>query len=368
MVKAKDLTAFLDKMAPPSLAEEWDNVGLLAGTSEKEVKRVLLSLDVTSKVVDEAIEKKADMIIAHHPVIFKGLKRVTENNLHSKLVYRLLKSDITVFAAHTNLDVAANNINLKLAELLGLTDVENLSVYRKDRLFKLAVYTPTDAAEKVRSTMCAAGAGWIGNYSDCTFQTKGTGTFKPLEGTNPYIGSKGELAKVDEVKIETIVPEEILENVIKDMLTVHPYEEVAYDVYSLENSGFEYGLGTVGVLEKAYEFNDLIDLLKNRLVLKNVRYTNNPPDKVKKIAIFCGSFDEDYSVYVKKHNADALITGDLKHHTAIDLIEDGIFAVDCGHFGTEKVVVDLFAEMLEDNFADVEFIKSESMYDPLLTI
>lgn len=368
MIKAKDLTAFLDKMAPPSLAEDWDNVGLLAGSNDKEVKRVLLSLDVTTKVVDEAIEKKADMIIAHHPLIFKGLKRVTENNLHGKLVYKLLKNDINVFAAHTNLDVAPNNINLRLAQLLGLTNVENMSVYKRDRLFKLAVYAPGEAAEKVRSAMCASGAGWIGNYSDCTFQTKGTGTFKPLEGTTPYIGIKGELARVDEVKIETIVPEGILNSVIKDMLAVHPYEEVAYDVYLLENKGFEYGLGTVGVLEKAYDFSDFIDYVKSCLNLKNVRYTNNQPDNVKKVAIFCGSFDEDYSGYVKKHNADVLITGDLKHHMAIDLIEDGICAVDCGHFGTEKVVVDLLAEMLEEKFKRIEFIRSECMYDPILTI
>jgi len=368
MVRAKEIISFLDIMAPPSLAEDWDNVGLLVGSKEKEIRRVLLCLDVTTKVVEEAISKKVDMIIAHHPVIFKELKRVTEDNLQSKLVYKLIRNDISVFAAHTNLDVAPKSINMRLAKLLDLENIENLSCYKKEKLFKLAVYTPVESGDKVRNAMCEAEAGWVGNYKNCTFESKGTGTFMPLEGTNPYIGAKGKLAKVDEVKIETIVPEHVLKKAIEDMLVVHPYEEVAYDVYALENGGFEYGLGTVGVLKKPYDFSDFIDYIKKCLLLKEVRYTVNPPPSVKKIAIFCGSFDADYANYVKKHGVDVLITGDLKHHIAIDLIEDEICAIDCGHYGTEKVVVELFKEMLDGSFQDVEFIESESGENPIITI
>jgi len=368
MAKAYEIIAHMDKMAPPFLAEDWDNVGLLVGSKEKEVKSVLLSLDVTSKVVDEAISKNVDMIIAHHPVIFKGLKNVRDDNAQSKLVYRLIRNNINVFAAHTNFDVATENINRRLAKMLNLVNVQNLSVYKTEKLYKIAVFVPRDNADEVRSVMCNAGAGWIGNYKECTFSTNGTGTFMPLEGTNPYIGSQGNLERVNETKVETIVPEYLLKGVVDDMLKVHPYEEVAYDIYPLANEGFQYGLGNVGELIDTYRFNDFLDYLKSAFDLQSLRYTENPPVSVKKVAIFCGSFDEDYIAAVKRHNPDILVTGDIKHHIAIDLIENGICAVDCGHYGTEKVVIGMFKEMLCDKFRDVDFIESQNSDNPIITI
>lgn len=367
MTKSLDIQKHIERLAPNWLAEDWDNVGLLVGDSTKEIYKVLISLDATSEVVNEAIDKDVDMIISHHPFIFKGLKRVTEDSVQSRLVYRLIRNDINVYSSHTNFDVSLKSINAKLAEMFGLTSIEDLSDYKSEKLFKLAVFVPVSDAHKVRNAISDAGAGAIGNYIDCTFSTSGTGTFTPLEGTNPYIGTKGVLESVDEVKIETIVQESILKRVISSMLMAHPYEEAAYDIYPIENRGINYGLGKVGYLPDELTFEDFASLVKVKLNIKHIRCVGNAPHKVKKIAIFCGSFDDNLAP-VLKHEVDVLITGDIKHHPAIDIAEAGICALDCSHFATEQIVMDILKDELSANFTDVEFIKSDSNKNPISTI
>jgi len=366
-VKCSEIFRYMEQIAPPWLAEDWDNIGLMVGNRENEVNKVLVCLDVTLKVAVEAIEKKAGLIISHHPVIFKGIKNIDESKPLGKLLCSLIRNNITVYAAHTNLDIADDGVNECLGRTLGLNDMEVLDETGFEKLYKLAVFVPEDKAEDVREAVCAEGAGFIGNYSDCTFMSKGTGTFKPQQGANPYIGTENILEKVNEVKIETIVPESRLQRVISAMLKAHPYEEVAYDVYLLNAKGKRYGLGKVGLIEKPMEFKEFASMVKNALNIKNIRYTGTPPQAVKKVAVFCGSFD-DSLIPIIKNKADVLVTGDLKHHTALDLVAAGICAIDAGHFATERIIVSEIARKLTEQFKNLEVIISENDEEPLYVL
>ncbi|MCX7746218.1 MAG: Nif3-like dinuclear metal center hexameric protein [Clostridia bacterium] len=366
-IRIREITKYIEGIAPLNLAEEWDNVGLMVGSMEQEVKRILVCLDVTSKVVEEAISKKADLIVSHHPFLFKGMKRITEDDIKGQLIFKLIKFGIGVYSAHTNLDVTVGGINETLASLIGLTGIRNLNKYKEEKCYKIAVFVPLDHADKVRAAMCDAGAGWIGNYSDCTFMTKGTGTFKPLEGTNPYVGAEGSLEKVEEIKIETLSTKDKLQGVLNAMHEAHPYEEVAYDVYSLEKPGVEYGLGKVGELSVPMGFKEFVEELKKKLALAHVRVIGSLKGDVKRVAVFCGSFDGNFSGVIKG-KADLLVTGDLKYHPSVDAEEMGLCIIDAGHFGTERIIVPKIVKWLSDKFVDIEVMESKVEADPFKTI
>ncbi|MCX8130634.1 MAG: Nif3-like dinuclear metal center hexameric protein [Clostridia bacterium] len=363
-IKCKDIVSFLEKLAPPDLAEDWDNVGLILGSSRQVVEKVLVCLDVTDKVAEEAVSNGIDLIVSHHPLIFKEMKRITEDDFKGKLIYNLIKNNISVYSAHTNLDVADGGINECLAEIIGLREVKNLNKYKSEKLYKIVVFVPADSIERVREAMCNAGAGWIGNYSDCSFSIKGTGTFKPLEGTNPYMGKKGILEKVDEYRLETIVPQSLLNNVIDAMLNIHPYEEVAYDVYELARKGKENGLGKVGLLSKPMKLEEFLMHIKKVLNAENVRLIGNSQKEIKKVAVFCGSFDQEYSG-IEKSGADILVTGDIKYHTALEMIEKGLCVIDAGHYNTERIIVPKLVSLINDKFKGIKVAASDMEEDPI---
>lgn len=363
-IKCKEVINFLEKMAPASLAEDWDNVGLLVGSPGKEIGRIMTCLDVTSSVVEEAIQKKADLIVSHHPLIFKGLKRINEDDPKGSIIYKLVKNDIAVYSSHTNMDMAEEGLNFYLATLLGLSDIKGLNTYKCNDLYKLVVFVPENSIDQVRDAICGSGAGWIGNYSDCSFAASGTGTFRPLEGTNPYIGTKGNLEKVNEYRLETIVPQINLNRVLDAMLKAHPYEEVAYDLYKLEQPSKSYSLGNTGTLGAPQTLEEFISTVKNKLGIKSVRLIGKA-DRIKQVAVFCGSFDESFIRDFRKSGADVLVTGDIKYHIAMDMADMGLCVIDAGHFATERIFVPWLAEKLSKEFQELDIICNTVETDPI---
>ncbi|MEN2776062.1 Nif3-like dinuclear metal center hexameric protein [Acetivibrio clariflavus] len=362
-VKCGDIVKFMEEYAPPKLAEDWDNVGLMIGNREDEIKKVMVCLDVTPEVIQAAEENNVNMIVSHHPFIFKGLKRINTDDLKGRMIIDLIRKGINVYSAHTNLDVTNGGVNEQLARALGLKNLKILKSYKSERLLKLAVFVPKDSVDAVREALGNAGAGWIGNYSDCTFSTEGIGTFKPLEGTNPYIGTKGNLEKVEEYRIETVVSESILDKVVSSMISVHPYEEVAYDIYPLELSGKEYGFGFVGETDEAVGVNEFAETVKSSLDVQKVRVIGDINKKVKKIAVFCGSFSNEIIGMVKS-KADVLVTGDVKYHDALDMMQMDMCVIDAGHFNTEKVVLPALVDILKEKFKDLEVLSNDVEKDP----
>ncbi|RCX13812.1 dinuclear metal center YbgI/SA1388 family protein [Anaerobacterium chartisolvens] len=362
--KCGEIIDIMEEIAPPFLAEDWDNIGLMLGSREQRVKRILICLDASEAVAEEAVCLGADMIISHHPLIFKGLKSIVSDNAKGRLIYKLIKNGIAVYSAHTNLDAASEGVNQCLAESLGLQNIQNLNSHRHEKLFKIAVFVPEENADSVRSAMSEAGGGWIGGYSHCSFTGRGIGTFKALEGTNPYIGSIGKLESVNECKIETVATERVLGRVVDSMLKVHPYEEPAYDIYPLEIKGRQYGMGRSGVLPGPESMEEFIGRVKAGLNIQTVRVIGNTDKKIERAAVFCGSFDGDLRSF-KRSGADVLVTGDIKYHMAQDISDMGLCAIDAGHFATERIIVPRIVGLLKNKFPKVDILASNMENDPL---
>ncbi|WP_188631372.1 Nif3-like dinuclear metal center hexameric protein [Lentibacillus kapialis] len=347
-----DIFKAMESWAPLNLAYDWDNVGLQIGSFHKPVKKVMVTLDVLETTVDEAIENDVDLIIAHHPLLFKPLKQVNVDTPKGIIIQKLLQNNISVYAAHTNLDSANGGVNDMLCDLLDVQNTEILDQNTVEKLVKLAVFVPKTHAGEVRDAMSENGAGHIGNYSHCTFQSPGQGTFKPLEGTDPYIGTQGDVAFVDEVKIETIMPQSKLSPVLAAMMTAHPYEEAAYDIYPVENSGTAYGIGRIGTLSQESTLETLCEQVKTAFNVPSVRVTGDLAKKVSKVAILGGS-GEKYINKAKKMGADVYITGDMTFHVAQDAQEMGLSIIDPGHH-VEKVMKDYVKSFLENYFTSDE--------------
>ncbi len=346
-VKCQIIMDWIEEWAKPDLAEDWDRIGLLVGAPADEIDKVLVTLDVTRDVIAEAIKEKAQMIVSHHPLYRDPLPYLRSDLYPASHVYRLIREGIALYAAHTNLDAVSGGINDILVDRLGLVDVDLLFLTGEEQLYKLVAFVPAGYEDQVRRAMCSRGAGWTGNYSDCTFQTEGTGTFKPLEGTNPFIGKTGKLEKVAELRIETIVPENKLKKVIEEMLAAHPYEEVAYDLYPLKNQGTRNGLGRVGKLPEPLTLVDFAQKVKVCLGLEVVKVTGEPERLVSKVAL-CGGSAMMFLPHALKCGADVYLTGDVKHHGALDAVDQGIAVVDAGHYGTEQVVVPVLADYIKE--------------------
>ena len=345
-LKVKNIIDCLENLAPPSYAEKWDNVGLMTGNAENDVKTVMLSLDVTPDVVEQAIKQKAQMIVSHHPLIFSPLKTLAETSWQSRMLADIIRADITVYSAHTNLDSAVGGVNDVLAEKLGLMDVSILDTSNVEPLCKIVVFVPEGYADKVRTAMTNAGAGHIGEYKDCTFMTDGTGTFRPLEGTKPFIGRIGRLEKVKEVRLETIIMEKDEKKVLTAMIKAHPYEEVAYDIYPLRNRLVLAGLGRVGVLKQLLTAKQLAEKVKKALKADAVTYSD-AGRKIKKVAV-CGGAGTDFIDTAIRQGADAFVTGDVKYHAAQKALLDGMTLIDAGHQATEMPVLGKLQELLQD--------------------
>ncbi|SNX54931.1 Nif3-like dinuclear metal center hexameric protein [Thermoanaerobacterium sp. RBIITD] len=365
-LKCQTIAGMIDKLAPHKYAEDWDNVGLLIGNPQKDVSTVMVALDATYEVIKEAISKKVDMIVTHHPIIFKPVKNIRDDNPTGKIISLLMKNDIPVYSAHTNFDIAKGGMNDILCNVLGIYNEEVLQVTYKEEYKKIVVYVPSGYEDIVKTAMCNAGAGFIGNYSNCTFQTSGMGSFKPLEGTNPFIGEIGKIENTQEIRIETITPGKLVNRVINAMLKVHPYEEVAYDIYPVENGYDEYGLGRIGYI-KGTTLKELAEQVKAKFKLPALRIVGDLAKTVNKVAICGGSGGSLISISSFK-GADVLITGDIGYHDAIDATHLGLSIIDAGHFGTEKISVNFIAEYIIDEAQkmniDLNVIISETQKDP----
>lgn len=362
-VRVKDIMSIMEEAFPPYLAESWDNSGLQIGAANKEVNRLLIALDLDEFVLQQAIEHNVDMIVTHHPFFFRPIKNINYTSPGGKVIQQLVAADITLYAAHTNLDAAEHGLNQALAERLGLTDIQPLYPAYQEALLKLVVFVPAAHAEKVREAICRAGAGFIGRYSDCSFRTRGTGTFRPGQDTNPFIGKSGILEEVDEFRLETIIYEHDMNRVLTAMQEAHPYEEVAYDLYRLENQGRVFSPGRRGHLLQKTSLRDYVLQVKARLGLQSLRVVGDLDSMVKNIAVISGS-GASLMNHLRGRNIDVLVTGDLKYHEAKDAEASGLAIIDAGHQGTEAIVVPLLYDFLTSRLKDkqlaVELIQCHS--------
>ncbi|WP_163526383.1 Nif3-like dinuclear metal center hexameric protein [Halobacillus ihumii] len=362
-IQAKDVVQQLEQISPKHYAFDWDNVGLQVGSLHKPVSNVMVTLDVVESVVDEAVEKNVDLIIAHHPLLFVSLKQINTDTPKGRVISKLIQHGIAVYAAHTNLDVAAGGVNDVMADLLGLKNLVPMIETGQDELVKLAVFVPKDFADPLRNAISEAGAGHIGAYSHCTFQSAGQGTFMPLDGTDPFIGQRGELEKVDEYRLETIFPKSKLSSVLGAMNHAHPYEEAAYDLYPVLNVGEKRGVGRVGKLSNEITLEDLCNRVKRQYDVPALRYVGAPDRLVKTVAILGGS-GEKYIHDAKKAGADVYITGDLSFHLAQDAEQMGLALIDPGHH-VEKVVAPRLQQLLQEQCgSQVTFVVSRSLTEP----
>jgi dinuclear metal center YbgI/SA1388 family protein len=339
----------MNQFAPPQLAIEGDRIGLQVGDPNAEVKGVLVTLEVTDAVIEEAIAKGANWILSHHALLFHPLKELRIDQAVGRMAVKLVKNEIQLFVAHTNLDAAKDGVNDVLAKRLQLEEQELFVQYKEEKLKKIVVFVPESHHANVLEAMAEAGAGWIGNYSHCTFNLKGTGTFLPREGTNPFIGEQGKLEKVEEIRLETIVPESIQNKVIQAMLSAHPYEEVAYDVYPLDNAGAPIGFGKVGVLPEAITLGEFAKRVKEALNVPHLRVVGDQGMMVRKVALLGGSGSR-YLKQAKQRGADVYLTGDIDYHTAQEAKALGIGVIDPGHH-VEQLVVPAWCEKLQEAFA-----------------
>ncbi len=338
----------LERLAPARLAESWDNIGLLVGSPDQPVSGIVVALDVDFAAIEFALSCGANLIVSHHPVIFKGITSLRHDTPQGKLLCRLIENRMAVIAVHTNLDSAQGGVNDALAAAIGLEQVHPLQQNHVEKLYKLAVYVPEQQLELVRAALGDAGAGHLGVYSHCSFSTRGEGTFLPLQGAIPFIGQQGTLERVNEYKIETIVSETIRRQVIEAMLAVHPYEEVAYDLYALEDKGPANGLGRIGVLSQSMQLSQFAARVKECLQVSTVKLAGHP-DAIITTAAVCGGSGAEFITQAAEAGADVFITGDVKYHEAQQAVARGLALIDAGHFATEYPVLAYLARYLSNH-------------------
>lgn len=343
----KDVTKYLEKIAPLHLQESYDNSGLQVGDYKSEVKGILVSLDVTLEVIDDAINQQCNLIVAHHPIIFGEIKNVTKSSLTGSIVFKAIKNNINIYAIHTNLDNVPNGVNSKIAEVIGLKRKKIL--LPKQNLLKLVVFVPESHSEKVSQALFRSGAGNIGNYKNCIFSSTGEGSFLPKSGSNPYMGKKGKLEKVKEEKLEVIFPDYLLSNIIQSMNSAHPYEEVAYDIFKLLNNS-KTGSGMLGELEKPTDELEFLNLIKKKFHAAGLRHTKLINRPIKKVAI-CGGSGSFLLKNAMLENADIFITSDYKYHQFFEA-ENKILIADIGHYESEQFTIDLISEFLMKKFTN----------------
>ncbi|MCI3029552.1 Nif3-like dinuclear metal center hexameric protein [Desemzia sp. C1] len=367
-ITGKELVQKFEAFAPSHLAEEGDPIGLAVGTLDKPVSKMMVTLDVRPEVVAEAIENGVDFIFAHHPPIFRPLKNLTSDIPQNKMFHDLIKHDITVYAAHTNLDITENGMNDWLAEAIGLSDTEVMTETTREYYKKLAVMVPVENAAEVRDALTATGAGQIGtNYVDCSYTIKGTGRFTPIKGAYPTIGDVNEAEEVTELKVEVVVPNRLVKAVEHALIQAHPYEEPAYDLYTIENLYDSFGLGRVGNLAEPMTFIDFAQKMKETFQVDGLRYiTGDENQLIQRVAVCGGDGGKFYADALKKQ-ADVYITGDVYYHVGHDMEADGLSVIDPGHH-IEQIckpkLVDLFTEWKSELDWDVEIVSSSLNTDP----
>ena len=332
-MKCIEIIKNIENWAPTEIAWQKDNVGLQIGYTDQRVKNILLCLEVNDNVVEEAFNNKCNLIISHHPFFFSPLKKIDiKTDSKSRIIQKLIKHDMILYSAHTNLDYTKEGVSYQLAKKLDLQNI-NFLVNLKSNQYKLSVFVPEDACEKAAEAIFSRCGGVIGEFTKCSFRSNGNGTFKGSKKTRPVIGKKEEYKFVDEVKLEVLVDRWKLDSVLSELKKVHPYQELAYDLVPLDNPNVNYGIGAVGDLTKDYNLNDFLSLLAHKLKIKNFRYAIGNKNNIRKVAVCGGSGSEYYRDAIVK-NCDALITADIKYHTFRDA--DGeILLIDAGHYETE---------------------------------
>lgn len=365
-INGQHLIQLFEEFSPKKFALEGDKVGLQVGTLNKPIRKVMIALDVLDNVVNEAITEQVDLIIAHHPLIYRPIDVLDTETAYGKIIQKLIKNNITVYSAHTNLDVANGGVNDMLANALQLENCEVLAPTFEDSLKKLVVFVPESDEEAVRNALGDAGAGAIGNYSHCSFISKGTGSFRPGAGSNPHIGEQGKQEFVNEVKIECIVPESTEKKVVQALIKAHPYEEVAYDLYRLDNEGNRLGLGRIGELDTEMTLHQFAEHVKQSLDVDHIRVTGDLHDKIKKVAVLGGDGNK-YVTTAKRRGADVFVTGDVYYHVAHDAMMLGLNVVDAGH-NVEKIMKHGVKRVLKNRLVDkgynLDIIASKENTDP----
>ena len=346
-MKVKDVTNYLETIAPLQLQEEYDNAGLIIGDGNDRIKGVLICLDVTDEVLNEAINSKCNLIIAHHPLIFSGIKKINDSSYPSSCVYKAIQNGINIYAIHTNLDNVPQGVNGKIADILNLNSREILKPL--NNLLKLAVYVPNNHLCSVRDAVFEAGGGHVGLYSNCSFSSEGMGTFLPNDGSAPFSGKLNELSTEKEQKLETILPNFKLNEVIAAMKLSHPYEEVAYDVYPLLNAS-SFGSGLVGNLDNDVSEIEFLTQLKKKFHISSIRHTQLLDKKIKRVAV-CGGSGSFLLPSAISKNADIFITSDFKYHQFFDA-NNQILVADIGHYESEQFTIDLIGDILMKKFTN----------------
>ena len=351
----KEIIKYLEAWAPKGIAWEKDNVGLQIGNPDDKIKNIILSLDLKEEVIDGAIKENCNLIITHHPLLFYPLKNLDfSKNINAGMIKKMIKNNITLYSAHTNLDFTKHGVSYQLAKKLNLKNIKFLKNLNENQL-KLSVFIPLTHVDKVAESIYQAGGGMIGEYSNCSFRTTGTGTFKGSDQSNPSIGKKSVVESVEEVKLEVLVDQWKLNQVISSMKNAHPYEEVAYDIFPLQNDNVNYGMGALGELEVSIDIKEFLNFIPSKLRTSTLRYTRGNKKKIKSVAVCGGSGGELLNEAIKQ-NADAFVTADLKYHTFQDA-EGKILLVDAGHYETEAPILDEIKIRLESFLNENKKIK-----------
>lgn len=358
----KDVIHFLESFAPLSLQESYDNAGLITGDVNTEITTVLITLDVTEKVVEEAIQKKAQLILAHHPIIFSGLKKITGKNYVERTLIKAIKNDIAIYAAHTNLDSIDRGVNHKICEKLGLQNCKILQA-ASNQLKKLVTFIPVKNSGEVREAIFNAGAGNIGNYDSCGFIAEGLGSFRGNVNSNPFVGKKGEIHAEKEIRFETIFPGYLQGRIIEALLKAHPYEEVAYDIYPIENKFDKVGMGMTGTFAEPKSENEFLNQLKSTFNTGVIKHTALKDKPVEKVAV-CGGSGSFLLNAAIASGADFFVSGDFKYHQFFDA-ENKIVIADIGHFESEQFTKELFYELLTKKFPKFAVRLSEVGTNPV---
>ena len=371
MIRAKlsDIAGIINKIAPPALAEDWDNVGLQVGDPKSGISRIMVALDPSREAIDSAIENSCQLLLTHHPLIFKPLKKITSSDETGDLIRKAIKADLAIFSLHTNYDAVQNGINDQLAAALGLERTVPLKRMKSEELIKLVVYIPGSHQEAVANELLPL-AEQLGSYDQCSFRVAGTGSFRPLEGATPFIGKTGTREMVEEIRFEMLLAKQNLEHALKRLYKAHPYEEPAYDILPLLNRGADLGIGRIGHLSAPVPLREFAATVKQRLGAGSVRVVGDMERTVSKVAL-CGGSGISFMHDALRGGADVFVTGDIKYHEACEARALGMALIDAGHFATEHLMVEGFARQLEQELAnrrfDAEIVKCGSETDPFVT-
>lgn len=346
-MKLRELTNFLETLAPLAYQEDYDNSGLIVGDPNQDINGAIISLDCTEAVLDEAITHGFNLVISHHPIVFKGLKKFNGKNYVERVVMKAIKNGVALYAIHTNFDNVLDGVNKKICDKLGVMQTSILKP-RSGELKKLVTFCPENDAEKVRDAMFNAGGGWIGNYSECSYNTEGFGTFKAGEGAEPYVGEIGRRHSEPEIRIEIIYPVYVERKLLAALIEAHPYEEVAYDLYPLSNSYQQVGSGMIGNLENDHDELEFLAFVKQKLNAKVIRHTAVTGKKIRRVAV-CGGSGSFLLNNAISAGADIFITADFKYHEFFDA-EEKLIIADVGHFESEQFTQELLLELITEKF------------------